>query len=83
MHSLIHQAFSEGLPCAHGGAVVVARDAETRTMYSQGFSTPARETQSPRHVDGSVSCAEAGARGWWGHETGWGQLAVECFQVES
>lgn len=52
-------------------------------MYSQGFSTPARETQSPRHVDGSVSCAEAGARGWWGHETGWGQLAVECFQVES
>ena len=53
--------------CQRVGGHAVGIDSEMQTIYSQGFSTLAGETQSNRQVSSRACCSEAGKhRGLWG-----------------
>lgn len=45
--------------CQRGGGHAVGIDSEMQTVYSQGFSTLAGETQSNRQVSSRACCSEA------------------------
>lgn len=67
IHLFIRHLFIECLPCAREWGHAVGIGSEMQTIYSQGFSTLAGETQSNRQISSRACCSEAGGhRGLWG-----------------